>query len=103
MSGARINAQKGHRRNKRPKAQEGKCGPRRRPGSKLEPWRRGALPPALPVHGSSPKNEMGETPFAHASPVYIEFEGRTIFRRDAAETLVADRESGWRKFRLEPC
>ena len=49
-----------------------------------------AVPVQLPVRGSGPKNEMGETPFAHTSPVYVELGGKGIFIPDAARSLVTD-------------
>jgi hypothetical protein len=51
------------------------------------------LPPAMPVRGSGPKNEMGEVLFAHTSAVYLEYAGRPVFRRNAAETMVAEMEA----------
>ncbi len=52
-----------------------------------------AVPPGLPVRAGGPKNEMGETPFGHTSPIYIEFGGRTIFEPAAAESLIQDMET----------
>lgn len=39
------------------------------------------------------KNEMGETLFAHTSPIYVEFGGKSTFQKDAAEALIADMDS----------
>ena len=41
---------------------------------------------------SDAKNELGERLFGHTSAVYFEVDGRTIFKPEAADTLVADME-----------
>ncbi|MBM3832621.1 MAG: hypothetical protein FJ403_04990 [Verrucomicrobia bacterium] len=52
------------------------------------------VPPATPIRGSGDaKNEMGEPLFAHTSPIYVEFEGQRIFKKDAAEALIAEMDS----------
>jgi hypothetical protein len=48
---------------------------------------------ALRVPGRDAKNEMDEALFAHTSPVYIELGAKRIFKKDAAEALLADMES----------
>jgi hypothetical protein len=48
---------------------------------------------ALRVPASEARNEMDEPIFAHTSPIYIEFGGKHVFKREAAETLLADMES----------
>jgi hypothetical protein len=48
---------------------------------------------ALRVPNSDVKNEMDEALFAHTSPVYIELDGKHIFKKDAADALLADMES----------
>ena len=52
-----------------------------------------AVPAQLPVRGSGQKNEMGETPFAHTSPIYVELGGKSVFQAEAARALVADMEA----------
>ena len=66
------------------------------PGGSLDSTGAVVVPPTLPVRGSGPKNEMGEVLFAHTSAVYVEFAGKRIFRRTAAESLVADLEGALR-------
>ncbi|HEV7406539.1 MAG TPA: CehA/McbA family metallohydrolase [Chthoniobacteraceae bacterium] len=39
------------------------------------------------------RNELDEPLFAHTSPIYLEFAGRTLFQPDAARTLLADLEA----------
>ena len=52
------------------------------------------VPPGTPLRGSGDaKNEMGEPLFAHTSPIYLEFGGKGVFKKDAAEALIADMES----------
>ncbi len=48
---------------------------------------------ALRVPTGGGKNEMGEAIFAHTSPIYLEFGGKSVFKKDAAEALLADMES----------
>lgn len=48
---------------------------------------------ALRVPTSSATNEMGETLFAHTSPIYVELDGKPVFKKEAANALVADMES----------
>lgn len=48
---------------------------------------------ALRVPTGSATNEMGETLFAHTSPIYVELDGKPVFKKEAANALVADMES----------
>lgn len=67
----------------------------RTPGGSLGSSGAVVVPPTTPIRGSGDsKNEMGEALFAHTSPIYIEFGGKRIFRRDAALALIEDLESG---------
>jgi hypothetical protein len=64
------------------------------PGGTLDSTGTAAAPTATPARGDGDaKNEMGEALFAHTSPIYVEFNGKNLFKRDAAEALVADMES----------
>lgn len=47
---------------------------------------------ALRVSAGAAKNEMGETLFAHTSPIYFEVRGRSIFKKEAGEALIDDME-----------
>jgi len=51
---------------------------------------------ALRVPRSEAKNEMDEAIFAHTSPIYIELDGKRVFKKEAAEALLADMESALR-------
>jgi hypothetical protein len=48
--------------------------------------------PSPPV-SHEPHNEMDEPLFAHTSPIYLEFAGRTVFLSDAARSLIANLEA----------
>ena len=48
---------------------------------------------ALRVPAKNMKNEMGEAIFAHTSPIYIHLGGKRVFKKDAAEALLADMET----------
>jgi hypothetical protein len=48
---------------------------------------------ALRVRAGDMKNEMDEVIFAHTSPIYIEVDGKRVFKKDAAERLLAEMES----------
>ena len=48
---------------------------------------------ALRVPTTDMKNEMGEALFAHTSPIYLELGGKSVFKKEAAEALLADMES----------
>jgi hypothetical protein len=63
------------------------------PGGSLDSTGAVVLPPNIPVRANGPRNEMGEVLFAHTSPVYVEMAGRKIFRKAAAETLIAEMEA----------
>ena len=64
------------------------------PGGSLDSNGAVVVPPATPVRGSGEaKNEMGEPLFAHTSPIYIELGGKKVFKKEAAEALVADMET----------
>ncbi|MBI4663056.1 MAG: CehA/McbA family metallohydrolase [Verrucomicrobia bacterium] len=64
------------------------------PGGSMDSSGAVVVPPTTPVRGSGEaKNEMGEALFAHTSPTYIELGGKGIFRKEAAEELLADMES----------
>ncbi len=54
----------------------------------------GALPvgPDAPARPSGPKSEMDEPLFGHTSAIYVEVEGRPIFKPAAARELVAEME-----------
>ncbi len=45
---------------------------------------------ALRVKPDANVNELGRPLFAHTSPIYIEVAGKPVFRKEAAEQLVAD-------------
>jgi hypothetical protein len=51
--------------------------------------RPGWLALRIPDRGQ-PKNELGQTLFAHTSPIYFDLDGRKVFDRPTAETLVAE-------------
>jgi len=46
---------------------------------------------------SDEKTELGGELFGHTSAVYIELAGKAIFRRDIAESLIADMREGMEK------
>lgn len=46
---------------------------------------------------SDQKNELGGELFAHTSAVYLELGGKTIFRREVAEGLIADTRKAMQK------
>ena len=48
---------------------------------------------ALRVPSTVVKNEMDEVLFAHTSPIYIDVDGKRVFKKDAAEALLADMDS----------
>jgi hypothetical protein len=48
---------------------------------------------ALRVPTSEMKNEMGEVIFGPTSPISLEFNGQSVFRKDAAEALLAEMET----------
>ena len=49
------------------------------------------------ANGKRAVNEMGGELFAHTSPVYVTFAGRSIFRLDAADKLLKDMEASLEK------
>ena len=52
------------------------------------------VPSTTPRRGSSSNvNEMGETLFAHSSPVYLDVAGTTRFDDETAEELIAEMET----------
>jgi hypothetical protein len=64
------------------------------PGGSLSSSGAVVVPPTTPIRGSGEaKNEMGEALFAHTSPVYIEFGGKRVFQKEAAQALLSDMES----------
>jgi hypothetical protein len=44
-----------------------------------------------------PINELGEVLFAHTSPIYVEFAGKSVFHPEAARSLIADMENAERE------
>lgn len=48
---------------------------------------------------SDRKNELGEPLFGHTSAVYVEIAGRTVFKTEVAEELIADMNAGLRTIR----
>jgi hypothetical protein len=63
------------------------------PGGSLDASGAAIVPPATPVRArGDSQNEMGEALFAHTSPIYVELAGKSLFKKEAAEALLANME-----------
>ena len=54
---------------------------------------------ALRIPRELPDNELARPLFAHTSPVYLQLDGRSIFRAEAARSLLAEMEESVEKIR----